>query len=240
MQVLLVRAARAPFGHRVADRAVSLGDALLDHHHGLGRSHVVAVRAVVGHLRRGHHEAAAAAHYRCHTPPGLACVRPNSQPGAEYPVKLVVPRVGQVPRLPALGGGARIGQIGDVVLAAIDDAALDAHDVRDGLAFVGRALAIALGGGGFAGSYVAKGPERAVLVAIDRRRDVALRVERVAEVWVVRVRVGDLCRAGPRLHLRARDTGPPIGWFLMVIRARAPGIVAVTTLLPFRRPVMRP
>ncbi len=82
---------------------------------------------------------------------------------------------------------------------------------------------------------------RVLVDVADRRRRVALRVARRPEADRHHRRRGAavgrrvLGVADPRLDLRPLKIGPPIGWLLIVIRARAPSAKrAVTTFLPDR------
>ena len=109
------RAAGAAVRHRVADLAVAVDDALLQHQHRLRRRDVVAVVAEHVHRRRRDHEAAREREVVLHAlRRRLRMDRPATRAvGIE---ELVVPAGLRRPRLPALG---RIEQHGDAIDATI-------------------------------------------------------------------------------------------------------------------------
>ena len=188
---LLDGAARAAPAHRPDGRPAQLLDqAFLDHRHGLGRQHVVAVDAE-GVQRRGRVRVALREHvvveHRGRTQGALVVTRAAA--AAEL--------IAQAP-VPAAAGLAAVGQDRPAVDGAVDRAGLDAHDVVDGLARArGR-----LGQVGRPGVRVGERLERVGLaravVVVHSRGGGAVRVLRRAEV-------GAFGAADERLLVRTRE-----------------------------------
>ena len=190
--LLVDRAARAAAADRVADRAVLLDDALLRHHHRLGLHDEIAVLRVVVERGGPHHEPALQRLVDHHVGrDGLAVMRAAARAAGD--VGLAVPAGLRRPRRPRL---RRVEQHRDLILAAILRAGFASHDVRNGLALVGR-----------------------------RRADVARRVVRVVRLEAaaaarhvlvvvdhgpIALRVGRAGQARPRLDLRAGEDRPAV------------------------------
>ena len=136
--MVLVRAARAAPADGEPGRAVGLDEALLDHHHRLGREQVVAVVAEDVEARRRHRVALAQHDVVGHA----AGRRPLAEPAvhAAAAERVDEPPVPPRGRLPRVGRGLAGGVVEhrDLVDGAVDGPGLDAYDVGRLAAVEGR------------------------------------------------------------------------------------------------------
>ena len=129
--VVLVRPARAAPADGVLRRAVAFHEALLHHHHGLGRQHVVAVVGVDVEAGGGDRVPLAEHDVVGHAARAVTLPEPAVHAAAAEGVD--EPPVPAGRRGPGVRcGGRRLVQHRDLVDRAVDRAGLDAHDVRHG------------------------------------------------------------------------------------------------------------
>ena len=199
--VVLVRPARAAPADGVLRRAVAFHEALLHHHHGLGRQHVVAVVGVDVEAGGGDRVPLAEHDVVGHAARAVTLPEPAVHAAAAEGV--------DEPPVPAGQGGPgirfagrRLVQHRDLVDRTVDGAGLDAHDVRHGRPGQrgsGREIGRPCGRVGEGLQLAVRGSVDVVDAAVDGAVVVERRAQRLAPLQLERLGLADerlLMRAG--------------------------------------------